>query len=113
MSVLWALTGTSHFVNRLKLKICTGSLDPRPVSENKQAEVAHTTLGGDVLVAQVTVQGLVNGHEFTVTRTRGPRKGDLRFTLDQTDRTQQSIKETQNLIGMRKQSTTTYAKHVH
>jgi DNA repair exonuclease SbcCD ATPase subunit len=49
-------------------------------------------------VARVTLEGLINGLPFTITRTKTASKGGLVFHLDGKDLTTQAVKETQSMI---------------
>jgi len=82
MATLWALTG---------------SLDARPASDLKVADV----INDNSKVARVTVEGLINNIPFFISRTKATSKSDLVFHVDDADLTTQSTKETQALIEER------------
>jgi DNA repair exonuclease SbcCD ATPase subunit/DNA repair exonuclease SbcCD nuclease subunit len=76
MAPLWALTG---------------ALDPRPLPDNKVADVVND----DAKVARVTLSGALNGMDFTIIRSKTNKRGGLTFLFNGEDLTTQSIKETQ------------------
>ena len=80
MATLWALTG---------------SLDARPTSDLKVADVVND----NSKLAKVTLHGFINDLPFVVTRTKtASRGGDLTFIINDEDLTTQSVKETQAIL---------------
>ena len=80
MATLWALTG---------------SLDARPTSDLKVADVVND----NSKLAKVTLHGFINDSPFVVTRTKtASRGGDLTFIVNDEDLTTQSVKETQAIL---------------
>ena len=73
----------------------TGSLDARPASDLKVADVVND----NSKVAKVTIRGFINDIPFEVTRSKtASRGGDLTFTVNDEDMTTQSVKETQAVL---------------
>ena len=79
MSTLWCLTG---------------SLDARPLDDSKVSDIVND----ESKAARVTVQGLLNGVEFSISRSKTSSKSGLIFLLGGKDMSAQSAKETQALI---------------
>lgn len=82
----------------------TGVMDPRLVSDGKLSDVIFDSVASDSSkatadrVAEVTVHGTINGKPFQVQRKRSSKKGELRFYVDGLELTQQSVKDTQDII---------------
>lgn len=79
MATLWALTG---------------SLDARRTQDGKVADVVND----DCKSARVTLEGMVDGRPFVLSRTKTASKGELLFQLDGEELTTLSVKETQALV---------------
>lgn len=75
----------------------TGSLDSRPATDRKVADVVND----QSKVATVTVRGFVNDAPFVLTRSKTASRGDLLFKVNDVDLTTQSVKETQAVIEER------------
>ena len=82
MATLWALTG---------------SLDARPASDLKVADVVND----NSKTAKVTVEGFINDSPFVISRSKAASKGDLIFKINDVDLTTQSVKETQAIVEER------------
>ena len=80
MSILWAFTG---------------SVDPRPLQDSKVVDVINDASKS----ATVTIDGVLNGIKFSITRTKTSNRGSLSFIFDDVDITRQSIKDTQDMIN--------------
>ncbi|KAI2510628.1 calcineurin-like phosphoesterase-like protein [Fragilaria crotonensis] len=72
----------------------TGSIDPRLVSDAKVADVVTD----GCKTTKVVIQGMLNGEDFRITRTKTASKTGLVFVLGDKDLTTQSSRETQELI---------------
>jgi len=72
----------------------TGSLDARPASDMKVADVVND----NSKIAKVTVEGFINDSPFVISRSKAASKGDLTFQVNDVDLTTQSVKETQSII---------------
>ena len=72
----------------------TGSIDPRLVSDAKVADVVTD----GCKTTKVVIQGMLNGENFRITRTKAASKTGLVFVLGEKDLTTQSSRETQELI---------------
>jgi hypothetical protein len=101
MSILWALSG---------------SMDTRLVSDGRAADVAYdinvenmislpkakTTKkkgnSSEPVVAEVTLEGLINGKSFELVRRRSSKKSELLFSVDGSDLTTQSVVDTQSIV---------------
>jgi len=79
MAALWALTG---------------SVDPRPMSDAKVADIVNDSASS----ARVSIRGTLNEKKFLISRTKTSTKSALVFSLDGVELTTQSAKETQQLI---------------
>jgi DNA repair exonuclease SbcCD ATPase subunit len=79
MATLWALTG---------------SVDPRPMSDAKVADIVNDSS----LSARVSISGTLNEKKFVISRTKTSTKSALLFTLEGEELTTQSAKETQQII---------------
>ena len=82
MATLWALTG---------------SLDARPATDLKVADVVNDNSKS----ATVTVKGFINDAPFVICRSKTASKGDLTFQIDDVNLTTQSVKETQTIVEER------------
>jgi len=84
MSVLWGLTG---------------SMDARLAGDSKATDVAFDAgENSPKRTAEVTVVGSINGQSFELIRRRGSRKTELLFSVNGTDLTKQSVKDTQDVV---------------
>ena len=79
MAALWALSG---------------SVDPRPMSDAKVADIVND----DSSSARVSVSGTLNGKKFVISRTKTSSKTALTFFINGEDLTTQAVKETQQII---------------
>jgi hypothetical protein len=87
----------------------TGSLDARLAGDSKSADVAFDAPPSSILgaasagagkptVAEVIVNGNINGQPFTIRRRRSSRKAELHFSVGGQDLTTQAVKDTQAII---------------
>ena len=69
-------------------------------SPRSKKSTAATADGPSAVIrtAEVTLDGLINGQAFQVTRRRSAKKSELFFTLDGRNMTTQSVKDTQILM---------------
>ena len=79
MAALWALSG---------------SVDPRPMSDAKVADIVND----ESTSARVSVSGTLNGKKFVISRTKTSSKTALTFLINGVDLTTQAVKETQQII---------------
>ena len=72
----------------------TGSLDARPMEDSKVSDIVNDKCK----TARVTLQGQLNGVDFSITRSKTSSKSGLIFLLDGKDVSAQSAKDTQALV---------------
>ena len=72
----------------------TGSLDARPMEDSKVSDI----INDECTTARVSVQGQLNGADFTIIRSKTSSKSGLTFLFDGKDVSAQSAKDTQALI---------------
>lgn len=95
MSILWALTGSmdTRLIN--EGRSYDVSFDAAPTTttptSKRQAALARKT-------AEVSLRGHINGKAFEIIRRKSSKKQELFFYVDQDDKTNQAVKDTQAVI---------------